>query len=200
MLPWGVAAAKRIGLYDTLVAAGGHHAPVRRTYVMGQATPPRDLPATTPAGDAMLNIYHPDMQEAVIARGIGSGAHGTAERRNGGTAERRNDMPHAEARRMRRTPELRFVFVKSPQFGSSPRPPRAPRLRVRDCLPAVARLDSEPAQRHIGIGVGVCRSLRRERGDSSQRADARLAGRCLAPIAPRWTRRSGDSASERVPS
>ena len=74
MLPWGVAAAKRLGLYDTILAAGGHPAPTWCTYVMGQPTPPRDLPATTPTGDAMLNIYHPDMQEAVIARASRSGA------------------------------------------------------------------------------------------------------------------------------
>jgi len=74
MLPWGVAAAKRIGLYDTLVAAGGHTAPHWCTYVMGEATPARDLQVTTPTGDAMLNIYHPDMQEAAIARAIASGA------------------------------------------------------------------------------------------------------------------------------
>lgn len=74
MLPWGVAAAKRIGLYDTLIAAGGHDAPTWCTYAFGQPTPPRDLRATTPTGDAMLNIYHPDMQEAVIARAARSGA------------------------------------------------------------------------------------------------------------------------------
>jgi menaquinone-9 beta-reductase len=27
MLPWGVAAAKHLGLYDDLIAAGGHAAP-----------------------------------------------------------------------------------------------------------------------------------------------------------------------------
>src|SRR4029078_6648455 len=59
MLPWGVAAAKRIGLYEPLMAAGGHPAPYWCTYVMGQATPTRDLQVTTPNGDAMLNIYHP---------------------------------------------------------------------------------------------------------------------------------------------
>lgn len=74
MLPWGVAAAKRIGLYETLMAAGGHPAPYWCTYVMGEAAPARDLHVTTPTGDAMLNIYHPDMQEAVMARAIASGA------------------------------------------------------------------------------------------------------------------------------
>ncbi len=74
MLPWGVAAAKRMGLYDTLLSAGGHEAPTWCTYVMGQPTPSRDLRSTTPGGDAMLNAYHPDMQEAAIARAARSGA------------------------------------------------------------------------------------------------------------------------------
>jgi 2-polyprenyl-6-methoxyphenol hydroxylase-like FAD-dependent oxidoreductase len=74
MLPWGVAAAKRIGIYETLIAAGGHAAPNWFTYVMGQVVSTRDLPSTTPNGDAMLNIYHPDLQEAVIALAMASGA------------------------------------------------------------------------------------------------------------------------------
>src|SRR5690349_23571313 len=60
MLTWGVAAAKRMGLYDTLIAAGGHPAPYWCQYVMGSPIPTRDLLTTTPGGDAMLNIYHPD--------------------------------------------------------------------------------------------------------------------------------------------
>lgn len=82
MLAWGVAAAKRLGLYDTLVAAGGHPAPNWRQYAMGEPAPIRDLPSTTPGGDAMLNIFHPDMQEAVIARAAAAGA----EVRRGATA------------------------------------------------------------------------------------------------------------------
>ena len=74
MLPWGVAATKRLGLYDDLIAAGGHPAPNWCQYAMGQAAPIRDLRATTPGGDSMLNIFHPVLQEAVIARAIASGA------------------------------------------------------------------------------------------------------------------------------
>jgi 2-polyprenyl-6-methoxyphenol hydroxylase-like FAD-dependent oxidoreductase len=74
MLAWGVAAAKRLGLYDDLITAGGHDAPNWCQYVMGQPVPVRDLRATTPGGDAMLNIFHPALQEAVMARCIASGA------------------------------------------------------------------------------------------------------------------------------
>jgi len=74
MLPWGVAAAKRLGLYDDLVAAGGHAAPNWCQYAMGQAAPIRDLRSTTPGGDSMLNIFHPVLQETVIARAVDAGA------------------------------------------------------------------------------------------------------------------------------
>lgn len=74
MLAWGVAAARRLGIYDDLIAAGGHQAPSWVVYTMGNAAPPRDLPATTPGGDSMLNMFHPDMQEAVLMRAIAGGA------------------------------------------------------------------------------------------------------------------------------
>jgi 2-polyprenyl-6-methoxyphenol hydroxylase-like FAD-dependent oxidoreductase len=73
MLPWGVAAARRLGIYDDLVAAGGHPAPIWMTYAMGRADPPRDLRSTTPGGDSMLNMFHPDLQETLLARAIAAG-------------------------------------------------------------------------------------------------------------------------------
>jgi 2-polyprenyl-6-methoxyphenol hydroxylase-like FAD-dependent oxidoreductase len=74
MLPWGVAAARRLGILKDLIAAGGNPAHTWMTYAMGQPSPPRDLRATTPGGDTMLNMFHPDIQEAVIARAIAAGA------------------------------------------------------------------------------------------------------------------------------
>lgn len=74
ILPWGVAAAKRLGIHDDLVAAGGHVSPNFVRVIMGQVTPPRDMRATTPGGDAMLNMYHPQLQEALLARAATSGA------------------------------------------------------------------------------------------------------------------------------
>src|SRR5437764_2234387 len=56
ILPWGVAAARRLGIFDTLRGAGGHEARWWNVYVMGDPMPPRDLRATTPDGGAMLNI------------------------------------------------------------------------------------------------------------------------------------------------
>src|SRR5512144_2132020 len=74
MLPWGVSAARRLGVYDRLVSAGAH--PVRwwNTYVMGHQDRRRDLPATTPHGELALNIYHPDLQEALLQHAMESGA------------------------------------------------------------------------------------------------------------------------------
>lgn len=74
ILAWGVAAAQRLGIYDDLVAAGGHPAHYFVDYAMGTAVATRDLRATTPGGNGMLNIFHPDMQEAVLARAIAAGA------------------------------------------------------------------------------------------------------------------------------
>ena len=75
MLPWGVAAARRLGLVDTLVAAGGKRVPYFNTYAMGTQTEHRPLPDTTPTREASLNMYHPDLQEALIAGAIKAGAH-----------------------------------------------------------------------------------------------------------------------------
>lgn len=74
ILPWGVAAARRLGLYETLMNAGARPAPNWVTYSNGEPAPTRNLRATTPGGDAMLNVYHPDMQEALVVRARAGGA------------------------------------------------------------------------------------------------------------------------------
>src|SRR5689334_19944198 len=74
MLPWGVAAARRLGILDDLIAAGGNPANTWMTYAMGHPSPPRDLRATTPGGDTMLNMFHPDIQKVVTTRAINAGA------------------------------------------------------------------------------------------------------------------------------
>jgi 2-polyprenyl-6-methoxyphenol hydroxylase and related FAD-dependent oxidoreductases len=74
MLPWGVAAARRLGIYNDLIGAGGHPTSKWVVYAMGRPRPTRELPKTTPGGDSTLNVFHPDMQEAVLARAISAGA------------------------------------------------------------------------------------------------------------------------------
>ena len=73
MLPWGVAAARRLGLVDDLLAAGGHQPPSWVTYMFGNPVASRDLRVTTPHGEASLNIYHPSMQEALVERASSTG-------------------------------------------------------------------------------------------------------------------------------
>jgi 2-polyprenyl-6-methoxyphenol hydroxylase-like FAD-dependent oxidoreductase len=74
MLPWGAAAARRLGVLDDLVTAGGHRAPFFNVYFMGAQTEHRPFPATTPSGEASLNMYHPDLQEALLGVASKSGA------------------------------------------------------------------------------------------------------------------------------
>jgi len=78
MLPWGVAAARRMGLVDCLLAAGGHQPPYWITYIGGNPMARRDLRATTPRGEVSLNIYHPSMQEALLER---ASVHGVEVKR-----------------------------------------------------------------------------------------------------------------------
>ena len=74
ILPWGVAAARRLGILDDLIAAGGRLVPFFNTYFMGMQTQHRPFPATTPSGEAGLNIYHPDLQEALLSGAARAGA------------------------------------------------------------------------------------------------------------------------------
>lgn len=74
MLPWGVAAARRMGLVDALLAAGAHPTPLFNVYAMGERTDARSLPQTTPSGDCSLNMYHPDLQETLLAVALRAGA------------------------------------------------------------------------------------------------------------------------------
>jgi 2-polyprenyl-6-methoxyphenol hydroxylase-like FAD-dependent oxidoreductase len=74
MLPWGVAAARRLGVVNDLLAAGGHQVPFFNVYFMGMQTEHRPFPMTTPTGEASLNMYHPDLQETLLAGAANAGA------------------------------------------------------------------------------------------------------------------------------
>lgn len=73
MLPWGVAAARRLGLVDDLLAAGGHQPRYWITYMFGNPGTKRDLQVTTSDGEVSLNIYHPNMQEVLLERASATG-------------------------------------------------------------------------------------------------------------------------------
>lgn len=68
LLPWGAAAARRLGIVETLLDAGGCLQAQMITYMLGSPVETRDFRKTTPEGDCAINIYHPAMQEALIAR------------------------------------------------------------------------------------------------------------------------------------
>jgi 2-polyprenyl-6-methoxyphenol hydroxylase-like FAD-dependent oxidoreductase len=74
MLPWGVATARRLGVIDDLVAAGGHSVPFFNMYAMGTQTEHRPLPDTTPSREGCLDMYHPDLQETLLAGAVKAGA------------------------------------------------------------------------------------------------------------------------------
>jgi len=74
MLPWGVATARRLGVLDDLVTAGGHSVPFFNMYAMGVRAERRPLLQTTPWGEGCLNMYHPDMQETLLAGALAAGA------------------------------------------------------------------------------------------------------------------------------
>lgn len=66
LAPWGVAEAKRIGIYDTLREAGGHHLSTHRTYHDGldgdgTALNSIDLSALLPGIPGPLCLGHPQM-------------------------------------------------------------------------------------------------------------------------------------------
>jgi len=88
MLPWGVAMARRLGVLEDLVAAGGRAVPFFNMYAMGTQTEHRPMPETTPARESCLNMYHPDLQETLLAAALkagcdvrrGAGVRGIAEK------------------------------------------------------------------------------------------------------------------------
>jgi 2-polyprenyl-6-methoxyphenol hydroxylase-like FAD-dependent oxidoreductase len=77
-MPWGVAEAKALGIFDLLISACGHC----NQWAIGLG-PDRDLVATTIQGLPILSFYHPAMQETLIAAAQGAGA----ETRRGATTQ-----------------------------------------------------------------------------------------------------------------
>jgi 2-polyprenyl-6-methoxyphenol hydroxylase-like FAD-dependent oxidoreductase len=72
--PWGVAEAKELGIYDALLAAGGHHTPIMGIQAGPMPMPVRNLIEESALGIAPLAMFHPDMQECVIAEATKAGA------------------------------------------------------------------------------------------------------------------------------
>jgi 2-polyprenyl-6-methoxyphenol hydroxylase-like FAD-dependent oxidoreductase len=71
LVPWGVAEARRIGVYDALIQLA-REVP-KLLFNLGGQTLERDLTVSTPQQLAMLTFYHPAMQELVITEAKSAG-------------------------------------------------------------------------------------------------------------------------------
>ena len=74
LMPWGAAEARELGVYDTIMASGGHELLWWDTYQGPNRTGHRNLTTTTAPGVPVMACYHPRMQEALIEAAAGAGA------------------------------------------------------------------------------------------------------------------------------
>ena len=74
LLPWGVAEARELGVYDALLEAGAHELPWWTEYRGAEIAMRRNLVETTGQRLPAIGIYHPAMQEALIERAAAAGA------------------------------------------------------------------------------------------------------------------------------
>ena len=70
LAPWGVAEAKRLNIYDVIMAADGH----QLRYLRSNGEEPRDLEETTSCRQPSLSFYHPMVQEALLDAASAAGA------------------------------------------------------------------------------------------------------------------------------
>jgi 2-polyprenyl-6-methoxyphenol hydroxylase-like FAD-dependent oxidoreductase len=73
MEPWGVAETRRLGIYDAIRKAA-NDIPFWQIYIGGMKLGRRDCVATTPHNLPNLAIYHPALQELVLAEAAKAGA------------------------------------------------------------------------------------------------------------------------------
>jgi 2-polyprenyl-6-methoxyphenol hydroxylase-like FAD-dependent oxidoreductase len=71
MMPWGVAEAQKLGLYDQLLKTCAQEQPF---LLFGGLGPVRDLRTTTPQQLPALAFFHPAMQEVVLEAAQSAGA------------------------------------------------------------------------------------------------------------------------------
>ena len=74
LMPWGVVEARKLGIYDTIVASGGHELTWWDSYQGADRSGHRNLVKTTAPGEPVLSFYHPQMQEGLIEAAESAGA------------------------------------------------------------------------------------------------------------------------------
>lgn len=74
MMGWGVVDAIDLGIYDCLKAAGGVEVEYAETVQDGGNVARLHLPSTALPGKPRFNMYHPDMQEALLEAASDAGA------------------------------------------------------------------------------------------------------------------------------
>ena len=73
MMPWGVAEARELGIYDTIMASGGHELKWWDSYQGSDRSGHRDLVKSTVSGEPVVSFYHPPMQEGLVEAALGAG-------------------------------------------------------------------------------------------------------------------------------
>jgi 2-polyprenyl-6-methoxyphenol hydroxylase-like FAD-dependent oxidoreductase len=74
MMPWGTMEARELGIYDTLIASGGHELPWWDSYRGPTRTGHRDFSTTTTPKVPALAFYHPGVQEGLLEAAASAGA------------------------------------------------------------------------------------------------------------------------------
>ena len=74
MMSWGAAEARELGVYDTIMASGGHELMWWDSYQASKRTGHRDLVKTTAPRVPVIACYHPRMQESLIEAAARAGA------------------------------------------------------------------------------------------------------------------------------
>lgn len=74
LVPWGVAEARSLGVYDALLSRGAQHPTGWDNRIAGNSIGVRDMAATTPSGMHAMTFYHPEAQESLLSAAAEAGA------------------------------------------------------------------------------------------------------------------------------
>jgi 2-polyprenyl-6-methoxyphenol hydroxylase-like FAD-dependent oxidoreductase len=74
LVPWGVTEARALRIWDLLKQSCAHELRWFDQYAAGQQFEHRLLPETTPQGEPVVTVYHPAMQETLLAAAQQAGA------------------------------------------------------------------------------------------------------------------------------